>query len=92
MVVQESLGTRLVDLLTGMSYERRAILGTRATQPTLPNVPTSTTTVVYVVLYLHREKELASTSFGFMKALSRHLAVSAVSLLQVHEDVSALRG
>ena len=31
-----------------LSYERRAILGTRATQPTLPNGPTSTTTVIHV--------------------------------------------
>ena len=46
----------------------------------------------YCILYLHREKELDLTSFGFMRAFSRTLAVSAVSLLQVHKDVQALWG
>ena len=64
--------------------ERRAILGTCATQSTLPNGPTSTTTVVYAVLYLHREKELASTSFGFMRAFSRHFTVCAVSYIKMY--------
>ena len=39
-----------------------AVLETRATQPTLPAGPTSTTSVLYVDSVPHREKELASTS------------------------------
>ena len=51
-------------------------------QPTLPAGPTSTTTVLYVDSVPHREKELASTSFGHMRAfnrLSRALRLSVVS-------------
>ena len=69
-----------------MNYQSRVfILGIRATQPTLPAGPTSTTTVLYVDSVPHREKELALTSFGHMRAfntdnsLSKALRLSAVS-------------
>ena len=92
MDLQESLRKRLVGLLrtevelskpglTSLAWphETRVLLGTRATQPTLPAGPTSTTTVLYVDSVPQREKELASTSFGHMRAfnsLSRALSAS----------------
>ena len=65
-----------------LGYQSRVLLGTRATQPTLPAGPTSTTTlstVLYVDSIPHREKELASTSFGAFNSLSRSLRLSTVS-------------
>ena len=73
MDLQESLRKRLVGLLrtevelsklslTSLAWPRhetRVLLGTCATQPTLPAGPT----VLYVDSVPHREKELASTSY-----------------------------
>ena len=72
MDLQESLRKRLVGLLrtevelskpglTSLAWphETRVLLGTRATQPTLPAGPS----VLYVDSVPHREKELASTSY-----------------------------
>ena len=86
MDLQESLRKRLVGLLrtevelskpglTSLAWPRetRVLLGTRATQPTLPAGPT----VLYVDSVPHREKELASTSFGRMRASVEHSTLSA---------------
>ena len=70
MVVQESLGTRPFCCILRLSYQSRVLHGSRATQPTLPAGPTSTTIVLYVDSVPHREKELALTSFGHMRAFN----------------------
>ena len=68
---------------------------THATQPTLQNGLTSTTTVRYVDSVPSQRERACLNLLWIHESVQysvKHLAVSAVSLLQVHKDVRALWG